>query len=464
MGIASPITDRAWALANYSASYAYPPLVSLSRAAVQSLFQQIRIGQLKIVDTDGTTTVCGQQKLKADSQAERSVYSLPVAQLTVHKDLFWVRMLLFADMGFAESYMLGEVSCTDLTAFFKLFILNREHLSNGSTLSSNLFTKVSGLLRKTNTLTTARLNIAAHYDISNAMFEAFLSPDMTYSCPIWLPTTDPKHKEETLEQAQDRKLMRFVQNAKIKKTDHVLEIGTGWGSFAITAVRETGCRVTSLTLSKEQKALAEERIAAAGFTDNIEILLCDYRALPIPKDGGLYDKVVSIEMLEAVGKEFLATYFECVDKLLKKDGGVGVFQCITIPESRYEAYANSDDFIRRYIFPGGHLPNITQLLESARAGSNNTLIPESIENIGPHYAKTLRLWNEEFMANFESRIKPALLAEHRGMTEADVELFKRKWEYYFTYCEAGFVTKSLGDVILTLGREGAVQMMDDVPI
>lgn len=127
--------------------------------------------------------------------------------------------------------------------------------------------------------------------------------------------------------------MRFVQNAKLKETDHVLEIGTGWGSLAITAVRESGCRVTSLTLSKEQKALAEERIAEAGFTDRIEVLLCDYRALPTPRDGRLYDKIISIEMLEAVGKEFLVTYFECVDKLLKKDGGVAVFQCITIPES-----------------------------------------------------------------------------------------------------------------------------------
>ena len=165
------------------------------------------------------------------------------------------------------------------------------------------------------------------------MFEAFLSPDMTYSCPIWLPKSDLRSEFETLEQAQVRKLRRFITNAKIKEGDHVLEIGTGWGSFAIQAVRETGCRVTSLTLSKEQKLLAEERIAEAGFTDNIEILLCDYRALPIPKDGGLYDKVVSIEMLEAVGKEFLATYFECIDKLLKKDGGIAVFQCITIPEN-----------------------------------------------------------------------------------------------------------------------------------
>jgi len=229
--------------------------------------------------------------------------------------------------------MLGEVSCSDLTGFFRLFILNREHLSNGSTITSNLASKLSNLLRKTNTLTTARLNIAAHYDISNEMFEAFLSPDMTYSCPIWLPKTDPKYMEETAQQAQERKLRRFITNAKIQKNDHVLEIGTGWGSFAIMAVRETGCRVTSLTLSKEQKALAEQRIAAAGFTENIEVLLCDYRALPVPKDSGLYDKIVSIEMLEAVGREYLTTYFECVDKLMKKDGGIAVFQCITMPES-----------------------------------------------------------------------------------------------------------------------------------
>lgn len=229
--------------------------------------------------------------------------------------------------------MLGEVSCPDLTSFFRLFILNREHLANGSTFTSTLAGKLSGFLRRTNTLQTARLNIIAHYDISNAMFEAFLSSDMTYSCPIWLPNSDPNSAAETLEQAQDRKLRRFIQNTKIKHTDHVLEIGTGWGSFAIMAVRETGCRVTSLTLSREQKVLAEERIAEAGYTDSIEVLLCDYRALPIPKDTGLYDKVVSIEMLEAVGGEFLTTYFECVDKLLKPEGGIACFQCITMPEN-----------------------------------------------------------------------------------------------------------------------------------
>lgn len=227
------------------------------------------------------------------------------------------------------------------------------------------------------------------------------------------------------------KLDRFIDNAKIKSTDHVLEIGTGWGSFAIRAVQRTGCRVTSLTLSREQKELAEIRIAEAGLTDNIEILLCDYRALPIPREGP-YDKIVSIEMLEAVGKEFLRTYFECIDKMLKPDGGIAVFQCITMPEARYEAYSKGDDFIRKYIFPGGHLPTVSQLVDSINKGSSGRLIVDSIENIGPHYAKTLRIWNQNFLKNFEGRIRPALLREHNGMTESDADLFKRKWEVSVT--------------------------------
>ena len=164
------------------------------------------------------------------------------------------------------------------------------------------------------------------------MFAAFLSDDMTYSCPIWLPASHPDSATESLEEAQTRKLFRFISNARIKPADHVLEIGTGWGSFAIAAVAKTGCRVTSVTLSKEQKQFAERRIAEAGFTDNIEVLLCDYRALPMPR-AGPYDKVVSIEMLEAVGREFLVTYFDCINRLLKPSGGIGVFQCITIPEA-----------------------------------------------------------------------------------------------------------------------------------
>lgn len=234
-------------------------------------------------------------------------------------------------------------------------------------------------------------------------------------------------KDEPLEDAQMRKLDRFIDNARIKATDHVLEIGTGWGSFAIRAVQRTTCRITSLTLSREQKDLADQRIADAGLTDHIEVLLCDYRALPMPKEGP-YDKVVSIEMIEAVGKEFLATYFECIHKLLKPTGGIAVFQCITMPESRYEAYSKGQDFIRKYIFPGGHLPTVSQLVDSINKGSKGLLVVDAVENIGPHYAKTLRIWREGFESQFDNRVRPALLTEHEGMTESDVALFRRKWQ------------------------------------
>jgi cyclopropane-fatty-acyl-phospholipid synthase len=198
------------------------------------------------------------------------------------------------------------------------------------------------------------------------------------------------------------------------------------GSFAIEAVRKTGCKVTSLTLSIEQKALAEKRIAAAGFSENIQVILIDYRALPTPKVP--FDKVVSIEMLEAVGQEYLYTYFACVNKLLKKNGGIAMFQCITMPESRHESYAKGENFIRKYIFPGGYLPSTSQLVETINSGSEGTLIMERVENIGGHYAKTLRLWKENFLQNFDSRIRPALMSEYEDMGEKEVEIFRRKWE------------------------------------
>jgi cyclopropane-fatty-acyl-phospholipid synthase len=264
------------------------------------------------------------------------------------------------------------------------------------------------------------------------MFAAFLSPDMTYSCPIWrlshpegVEGVEAENESETLEAAQMTKLHRFITNARIKPSDHVLEIGTGWGSFAIEAVRQTGCKVTSLTLSIEQKALAEKRISAAGFQDKIEILLMDYRALPTPSQP--YDKIISIEMLEAVGAEYLETYFRVIHRLLKKDG-IAVFQCITMPECRYEGYAKGEDFIRKYIFPGGHLPSISQLVRMISQGSEGTLVVERVENIGGHYARTLRLWRQDFMRNFEGRIRSALLHDHRNMGGKEVEVFRRKWE------------------------------------
>lgn len=320
--VLNALTSRLDALKSYAGNAVLPPAVNIARVAVLSLLQKMKIGRMEIHDTNGNIHICG-------DDVSDSPY--PATLLQVHKDTFWIRLLLFADMGFAESYMHGEVSCSDLTAFFTLFILNKEHLDS-STFTSTLANGLSGALRSANGIALSLSNIEAHYDLSNEMFAAFLSKDMTYSCPIFLPMTDPEWETETLEDAQMRKLDRFIDGAKIKGTDRVLEIGTGWGSLAIRAVKRTGCTVTSLTLSKEQKELVEERIREAGLQDKIEVLLCDYRNLQVPEEGP-YDKFVSIEMLEAVGREYLDTYFACVNKLLKKDGGIAVFQCITIPEA-----------------------------------------------------------------------------------------------------------------------------------
>ena len=316
----------------------------------------------------------------------------------------------------------------------QIFILNRSALSNATTFFSSAASAVSTIARKTNTLTNAKLNISAHYDISNAMFATFLSPDMTYSCAIFSPISSPQSLTESLEDAQIRKLHYFIDQAHIDRDDHVLEIGTGWGSFAIEAVKLRGCRVTSLTLSVEQKALAEQRIAAVGMSEKIDVLLCDYRALDMQ---GYFDKVVSIEMLEAVGAEFLETYFECVNRYLKPEGGIAVFQCITIPETRYKIYAAGNDFIRKYIFPGGHLPTVSQLVRSIDNGSKGMLVVNGIRDIGGHYSKTLRLWREEFLKNFEACIRPAFLEEHKNMSEEDIDVFRRKWEVSQVFLRVG---------------------------
>ncbi|XXG95083.1 3'-5' exonuclease [Hypoxylon texense] len=466
--IARPLTRGADVVRGTLGSWTWGPALAVAKPAVLSVFSKIAVGTLLLVDEPaGTRLVYGQRLTSKSLESTNGEYAvrkaggIPRVEIRVKDDAFWMRLLLFADMGFAESYMLGEFECADLSAFFQLFIVNRDEMSNGITLFSSISGALSSIARTTNTLSNSLLNISAHYDISNDMFAAFLSEDMTYSCPVWRLPASHNEREETLEEAQMTKLNRYIDGAKIRSTDHVLEIGTGWGSFAIEAVRKTGCRVTSLTLSKEQKALAEQRIEEAGFSSRIDVQLMDYRNLP---GTVTYDKIVSIEMLEAVGQEFLSTYFACVDRVLKKKGGIAMFQCITMPEGRHEAYSKSEDFINKHIFPGGYLPSTMQLLNHISKESKGTLIVERVENIGGHYAKTLRLWREKFMVNFESQIRPALKAEHPYMTQQEIDVFRRKWEYYFTYCEAGFVTKTLGDVIITVGREGAMELMEDIPV
>jgi len=266
--------------------------------------------------------------------------------------------------------------------------------------------------------------VAAHYDVCNEMFESFLSADMTYSCPIW--ESAAIDDGESLEIAQVRKLRHIIRAANIQSSDHVLEIGTGWGSFAIEAVRATNCSVTSVTLSKDQKATAEQRIAAEGFSSKITVLFRDYRELPVPNV--LYDKIVSIEMVEHVGPQFLETYFGIVDSLLNAENGTAVFQSTTIPESIYRRSSTAKGFVSEYIFPGGHLQSATHLVEAINKGSSGRLCLGRVEYFGSHYARALRCWREDFLRNFDSNIRPALLRKFPSMTGSDIEIFRRKWQ------------------------------------
>ena len=253
----------------------------------------------------------------------------------------------------------------------------------------------------------------------------FQDPTMTYSSAFW---KDPR---ESLEQAQVNKLRKMIERVQLTKDDHLLEIGSGWGSLAIEAVKTTGCRVTTVTLSTEQKALAEERIKALGLEDRIEVLLIDYRDLK-----GQYDKIISIEMLEAVGHEFLPTYFESCYRLLRP-GGRMAFQVITTQNKNYEVYRRGCDFIQKYIFPGSLCPSVNAVLDAIEKSSK--FVVAETENIGYHYARTLKEWRDNFLAN-----KKNLL----NLGYDDV--FIRKWDYYFSYCEAGFGAEYLGDYQIVL--------------
>lgn len=349
--------------------------------------------------------------------------------LVVHDYAFFRKVLLNGDIGFGEAYTEGLFDTPDLTQLLTVFIKNERALEE----QPSLFSKIGELrnriahLKRKNTPKKSLENIKAHYDLSNDMFKLFLDDTMMYSSAIY---PEPK---STLYEAQICKIHKIIERAEIKSTDHLLEIGSGWGGFAIEAAKQTGCKVTTITLSVEQKKLAEERIAAAGLTEKIEVRLIDYRHVE-----GTFDKIVSIEMIEAVGKEFLGDYFSAISRLLKP-GGKAVIQAITIPDQRYSRYCRGVDWIQKHIFPGSHIPSLGALL---RAISKRTdLLVYEVASIGLHYARTLNEWRQSF--NHAS----GTLSQN-GFNEE----FQRAWNYYFAYCEAGFATSALNDIHLVLTK------------
>ena len=375
--------------------------------------------------TGGSITVVdGETKYTfgADSEALRVV-------IHVHDPRFYRSVALAGSIGAGESYRDGFWSCDNLVALIRIFARN---LQASSKLGGYVDTLL-GLARSAahrinrNTRTGSRRNIAAHYDLSNEFYALFLDDTMTYSSGVF-PDDASSMREASIE-----KYDRICRKLRLCPSDEVLEIGTGWGGFAEHAVKQYGCRVTTTTISKEQHDFAEHRFAAEGIRDRVALLQSDYRDVH-----GRFDKLVSIEMIEAVGHEYFDTFFRKCSDLLKPDG-LFALQAITIPDQRYDRYRRSVDFIQKHIFPGGCLPSLGAMNRSV--GRVTDLQFVHLEDFAEHYARTLQCWRERFHANLES-------IRSMGMTEP----FLRTWEYYLCYCEGAFREKQIGVCQLLLQK------------
>lgn len=354
------------------------------------------------------------------------------ATLRVHDPRFYSDIAFGGSIGAGEAYMQGYWSVDDLTALMRILLQNHEVLEGMEKGLARFAAPLQKVLHWTarNTRRGSRRNIQAHYDLGNDFFKLFLDPTMMYSSAVF------ERPEMTLEEASTAKLERICRKLALKPGDRVMEIGTGWGGFAIHAARHYGCHVTTTTISRQQHELARERIAAAGLTDRIDLLLTDYRDLT-----GQYDKLVSIEMIEAVGHQYYDAYFRKCSELLKLDGTM-LLQAITIADQRYDAAKKSVDFIQRYIFPGSCIPSVTAISDAVTRASDMRLF--HLEDIGPHYATTLRQWRETFQVNIEK-------VRALGYPAT----FTRMWEFYFCYCEAGFLERVIGDVHMLLVKPQA---------
>ncbi len=333
---------------------------------------------------------------------------------------FFSHLATGGSIGIAESYLRGHWTTDDLTNLLRILCRNLARVPVGTSLFANLARRINRLSFQfnSNTRKGSRRNIAAHYDMSNDFFELFLDPTMMYSAG-WFETP-----QTTLHEASIAKLERICGKLALQPNDHVLEIGTGWGGLSLHAAQHFGCRLTTTTISDAQLNMARSRIDAAGLSSRVELLNQDYRDLE-----GQYDKVVSIEMVEAVGEQYLDTYFRQCARLLKP-GGRLVIQAIVIPEERFDNYRRSVDFIQQYIFPGGFLPSVSAMQNSVGRTSNLRL--ESLEDCSDHYARTLQAWRHRFFEHIDD-------VRSLGFDER----FIRMWEYYLCYCEAAFREKAV---------------------
>jgi len=393
-----------------------PWLDALGRKSFFAIMDHISVGRF-VVEDQGETFAFGQS---ADT-------AKLTASVTIHDARVFRDVVLRGTIGAGEAYMLGYWSTPDLLKVVRVMVLNMktiERLDSSTSIRTRLSNAFLRMLNS-NTLSGSRRNIGAHYDLGNDFFSLFLDPEMMYSSAIY-PASDA-----SLQRAALNKLEVVCQKLQLKPSDHLLEIGTGWGGMAIYAARHFGCKVTTTTISQQQYEFARQRVAEEGLSDQVTVLLNDYRELR-----GSFDKLVSIEMIEAVGHQFYSNFFATCSKLLKDDG-IMVIQAITIPDQRYQQAKYAIDFIQKYIFPGGCLPSNAVI--ARHVADDTDMQISALQDITHDYARTLADWR----ARFHARIQEV---KQLGYDER----FVRMWEFYLCYCEGGFTERVISTAQFTL--------------
>ena len=392
-----------------------------ARRAVLSRLEHLKIGQV-VINEGKTQATFGQLTRE---------FPLTV-QLRVLDPKFYSEIAFGGAIGAGEAYIQGLWACDELEDLLRILIRNRDVLENIDSGLARLGTPLRWLFHalNRNTRSGSRKNIAAHYDLGNDFYQLWLDPKMMYSSAYF------ETSGTALADAATAKLDRICRKLDLTADDSVIEIGTGWGGFAIHAATHYGCHVTTTTISKQQHDYARKAIDDAGLQDRITLLFEDYRDLD-----GRFDKLVSIEMIEAVGHEYHDTYFRKCCDLLKRDGQM-LLQAITIADQRYDQYKTGVDFIKRYIFPGGCLTSVTDMTRTLTTQTDMRVI--HLEDIGPHYATTLRRWHDRFLARLD---------EVRALGYS--ESFIRMWRFYLSYCESAFIERAIGNVQMLIMRPDA---------
>ena len=394
-------------------------LTSIFKSGLQKKFKNLKTGHISVNDGDETFTF-------GDSSSDEKV------SVDIHSQEFYVMTGSGGALGIAEAYVAGYWSSDDVVKLFQIILRNRDILLSLEKGFAKLVKPINKMIHRgrQNTLKGSKENILAHYDLSNDFYKLWLDPSMTYSCAFF------NNDSVTLEEASIEKLDRICRKLDLSEDDSVLEIGTGWGSFSIHAAKNYGCKVTTTTISDAQFDYARSRIKDEGLESKITLINKDYRDLD-----GKYDKIVSIEMIEAVGYEYIPDYFSKLSSLLNNNGLVAL-QGITYNDQNFEVYKDSVDFIKKYIFPGSCLISIAQIIDVIKKDTDLAMV--DMEDITKHYAVTLNRWRKNFM-DVIPKVK------EMGYSQAFINM----WEFYFLYCEAGFSERNIGDVQMIFAKSGS---------